>query len=240
MTVYAARTRPGPPENGRYQAGDTVADSNGVVWTCSKGGMAGPQGAAFTANEANWAANAAANAGTVNTSVAAYVAAAERGQDGFHQTVLTLTLCPIAMVDATVQGGGVKLYTMPQGRILILGCTASLAPVTQTAIATTVKSGVTGVWSVGQAVAAANAALTSTEADMIPSTAWVSSTVINVAAATVTGTLVGASAGPFDGTTTAIPVFLNACVTGATDIDGDGTVAWTGGITLTWVNLGDY
>ena len=175
------------------------------------------------------------NVGAVNGST---VSAVEYGSDALHQTVLTLTATPIAMVDATVQGGGVKIYDFPEGRIGILGCVASLAPTTTSVIASTINSGVVGVWSIGSAVAAANAALTSTEADMLPSTAWTSSTTIDVAAATVTGALVASSA-QIDGTTTAVDMYLNACVTGATDIDADGTVTWTGTITITWIHYGD-
>lgn len=155
-----------------------------------------------------------------------------------NKTILTLTNTPVAMVDATVQGGGVKIYDFPAGRILFLGCIASLAPKTTTVIADTINSAVAGVWSLGRAVATADAALTGTEADMLPSTAFTSSATINVAAATVTGAL--AASAQFDGTATAIDMYLNSCITLATDIDADGTIAWSGTVTFHWINLGDY
>jgi len=168
----------------------------------------------------------------------ATVSAVESGHGPYHHTILTLAATPVAMADATVQGGGVKIYDFPAGRILVLGVTASLAPTTITAIASTINSGVTGVWSLGSAVAAANAALTSTEADFLPSTAFTSSTTIDVAAAVVTGALVASA--QLDGTATAVDLYLNACITSATDIDADGTITWAGTIAFSWVQLGDY
>lgn len=153
-----------------------------------------------------------------------------------NRTLLTLTDVAVAMVDATVQGGGTKIYDFPLGQILILGATASLAPKTTTTLASTINAGVAGVWSLGSVVAAADAALTSTEANILPSTAFTSSATINVAAATVTGALAAPIA--IDGRSTAVDMYLNSCISGATDIDGDGTITWTGTIAIHWINLG--
>lgn len=183
-------------------------------------------------------AQTATDYGAVGAVSATTVAATETTNGYIRRTSLRLSATSIAMVAATVQGGGTKIYDFPEGRILILGVTASIAPTTTSTIATTVESGVIGVWSIGTAVAAANAALTSTEADLLPSTAWTSSTTINVAAATVTGALVASA--QFDGTTTAKDVYLNACVTTGSEIDNNGTVTWDGTVNITWVFLGDY
>lgn len=175
---------------------------------------------------------------SVGAAAASGNAATEVINGVIHQTTLTLNDVSVAMVDATIQGGSTKIYDFPEGRVLVLGCTASLAPKTTSTVASTINAGVAGVWALGTAVATADAALTSTEADLLPSTAWTSSTTINVAAATVTGAL--ASSAQFDGTTTAKDMYLSACVTGATDIDADGTVAWSGTVKITWILLGDY
>lgn len=176
--------------------------------------------------------------GSVGSASASTVVATETTNGYIRRTRLTLTAVSVAMVDATVQGGGTKIYDFPAGNIAILGAVGSVAPTTTSTIATTVKSGVVGVWAVGTTVAAANAALTTTEANAIPSTAWTSSTTINVAAATVVGVSTTA-ANQADGTTTAADLYLNACVTTGTDIDGDGTVTWSGYIDVTWIPLGD-
>src|SRR5574341_1764578 len=113
MAVYAARTRPGPPENGRYQNGDVVPDSNGVVWICVKGGMAGYLGdATFAASPSSLpttTAGVGAPAGAGNV-------AAEYGDGTIHQTVLTLTDVAVAVADVS-QFGSLKIYDFPEGRI---------------------------------------------------------------------------------------------------------------------------
>ena len=70
------------------------------------------------------------------------VTAVESGNGGFHTTVLTLTAVPMAVSDSNV-GGGVKIYTFPQGIISLSGATASVAETTTSAIASTPTHGVT-------------------------------------------------------------------------------------------------
>jgi hypothetical protein len=70
---------------------------------------------------------------------------------------------------------------------------------------------------------------------MMPSTAYTSSATINVAAAVANGAL--AASAQIDGTTTPVPVYFNTAIaTGS--INGGQT--FTGTVTLSWVNLGDY
>lgn len=176
--------------------------------------------------------------GSIGAASQTTVAATETTTGYLRRTRLTLNALSVTLADATVQGGSTKIYDFPEGRVLVLGVTAAIAPTTTSTIASTVNSGVAGVWSLGTAIATADAALTSTEADLLPSTAWTSSTTINVAAATVVGAL--AASAQFDGTTTAKDMYLSCCVTGATDIDADGTVAWSGYIDVTYLVLGDY
>lgn len=238
MTAYAARTKNGPPENGRYQVGDTVPDASGTVWECVRGGMAGGDGmvaggAVFVASPA-LSTTSPYGIGAANGST---VTAVETGFGAYRRTVLTLAATPMTIVDANV-AGSVKVYDFPEGRILLLGCIASLAPTTTSTLASTLNASAAGVLALGSASAAADATLTSTEADMLPSTAVTHSATINVAAATVTGAL--AAAAQFNGTSTPIDMYLNAAITTATDIDGDATVTWSGVITFHWVNLGDF
>lgn len=175
--------------------------------------------------------------GFVPDAVKQYVAVKELGDPAgvIHQTVLTLTDLPQTILDAS-SWAGTEIYDFPAGRISVLGCTASLAPKTTTTIATTIKSGVAGAVALGTA-AADSIALTGTEVDLLPSTVTANSTTINVAAAAVGAAL--AAPAQFDGTSTAKKMFLNSSVAAA-DIDGNGALAWTGTITITWINLGDY
>lgn len=166
-----------------------------------------------------------------------YVTAVEKGDPSgvIHQTVLTLAALPQAIADAS-SWKGTEIYNFPVGRISVLGCTASLAPTTTSTIASTIKSGVAGAVALGTA-ATNSIALDTTEVDLLPSTPTVNSTTINVAAAAVGAAL--AAAAQFDGTSTAKKMYLNSSVA-AVDIDGDGTLTWSGTITITWMNLGDY
>lgn len=164
------------------------------------------------------------------------VVASEYGNGVMHQTVLTLAALAQAVVNGT-EYQSTKIYSFPEGRILVLGVTASLAPTTTSAISTTLNSGVTGAVALGT-VAASNVALTSTMVDLLPSTAFVTSTVIDEAAAAVGAAL--AASTHFDGHTTHKDVYLNSGFATTTDVDADATMTWSGNVTITWLNLGDY
>lgn len=175
-------------------------------------------------------------AGTV---AAATVTAAEQGGTIVHKTILTLSALAVTVVDANV-GGGAKIYTFPEGRILLLGAVGSIAVTTTSALASTLNAGVTGNWGLGsvQTTSQGSGTLATTQQDMLATTNFTSSATINVAGAASTGKL--AASAQFDGTATAQPVWFNIGVAGATDIDGDATVTVSGTLTLTWVFLGDY
>lgn len=168
--------------------------------------------------------------GAVPVSLGATVVAIEGGDSLVHQTTLTLTAVAQSLADAS-SWASTKIYDFPTGRILILGCKASLAPTTTSAIASTIKSGVAGAVALGS-VATDSIALTSTEVDLAPSTVTANSTTINVAAAAVAPVLAASAqfAGPLD-------MYLNSSVAAA-DIDGDGTLTWSGTVKFTWINLG--
>jgi hypothetical protein len=182
-------------------------------------------------DQLNTVANAGAKTG------ATVVATEQMG--AVHQTVIQLNATPITITDTGV-GGGVKIYTMPQGRILVLGTMATVAFTTTSVLASTLNTGVTLNWGLGTVITAAQASgtLATTQVDLLPSTAATASATINVAGAAANGQL--AAAAQFDGTTTAIPVHLNVGVATATDIDADATVTATGTVVITWINLGDY
>ena len=173
------------------------------------------------------AGNGAKNGSTVGS--------AETGSI-IHQTKLTLTATPITMRD-TEQGGGVKIYDFPEGRILFLGATGTMGFTTTSAIASTLNSGVACNWGVGT-VTQSSTTIATTEQNIIPAKAWNAGTTINVANASTSNAL--AASAQIDGTATAVDAFLNLSCAGATDIDGDATVTCTGTVTITWVNLGDY
>ena len=151
------------------------------------------------------------------------------------QTTLTLNNVPQAVVNGT-EYQGTKIYDFPEGRILVLGVTATLQQKTTSAIASTLNSG-TGAISLGTATASATT-LSGTMADLLPSTAFTSSTVINVAGTAVKGAL--AASAQFDGTTTAKDVYLNTAYATTTDVDADATQKISGTVVISWMQLGDY
>lgn len=164
------------------------------------------------------------------------VTASEYGDGSLHTTVLTFAATPINVRD-TEQGGGLKVYGFPEGRIVVLGVTGAVNFTTTTALATTLNAGVSSRWGLGTTTQS-SATLATTEQDLIPVKTFLSSATINVAPTMVPGALVASA--QFDGTSTAKDAFLNVSVPLATDIDADATVTATGTITMSWINLGDY
>jgi hypothetical protein len=153
----------------------------------------------------------------------------------FYQMTFTLDNVGQTVVNGT-EFQSTLLYTFPEGRINVLGVTATLQQKTTSAIASTLNSGVTGAIALGTA-AASNVSLTGTMVDLLPSTAFTTSTTINVAGTAVTAAL--AAAAQFDGTSSAKTMRLNTAYATTTDVDADATQTISGTIRLTYVFLGD-
>lgn len=194
----------------------------------------GAKWSVFSANGELKTSTLGASTSTPGTKNGATVTATEGGTGVVHQTTLTLAATPITMRD-TEQGGGVKVYDFPEGRILVLGATASIAVTTTSVLADTLNGGVTCNWGVGTTTQA-SATVATTEQDIVQVAAFTSSATVNVPGATATGAGVLAA---FDGTATAKDAYLNLAVAGAGDIDANATVTVNGTITMTWINLGD-
>jgi hypothetical protein len=152
-----------------------------------------------------------------------------------YQSTFTLSDVAQTVVNGT-EYQSTKLFDFPQGRILVLGVLATLAQKTTSALAGTLNSGSTGSLGLGTAAASATT-LATTMVDLLPATAFTSSTTVNVAG-TAVGAALAASA-QFDGTTTAKSMYLNSAYATTTDVDADATQTWTGTITVTWIFLGD-
>jgi hypothetical protein len=154
----------------------------------------------------------------------------------FNYTKLTLDNVPQAVVNGT-EYQGTKIYTFPEGRILVLGCTATLRQKTTSVLASTLNASSTGAIALGSATAS-NVSLTSTMVSFLPTTAFTSSATVNVPGTAVSAEL--AASAQFDGTTTPVPVWLNTAYATTTDVDGDATQTISGTVNLVWVYLGDY
>lgn len=152
------------------------------------------------------------------------------------QLTFTLDNVSQAIVNGT-EYQSTLLYTFPEGRINVLGVTATLQQKTTSALASTLNASSTGAIALGTA-AASNVSLTSTMVDLLPSTAFTSSATVNVAGTAVSAAL--AAAAQFDGTGTAKPMYLNTAYATTTDVDGNATQTISGTIRVTYVFLGDY
>ncbi|MEY4429854.1 MAG: hypothetical protein RLZZ182_2543 [Pseudomonadota bacterium] len=174
--------------------------------------------------------------GTVTAPATGSILLKQEQFGAFYQTTLTLSEVPQAVVNGT-EYQSTLLYTFPEGRIFVLGCTATLQQKTTSALASTLNASSTGAISLGTA-AASSTTLNGTAADLLPSTAFTSSATINVAGTAVSAALSAAAA--FDGTSSAKVVRLNTAYATTTDVDADATQTISGTIVLTWVFLGDY
>lgn len=157
------------------------------------------------------------------------------GISGGFQVVLTLSAMQIAVTDALAYASQ-KLLDLPAGRVEFKGGTASLAFAVLTTRASTINDNAAMDWSLGSA-AASNVTLGSTMVDLI---AKQDKTLDGAVAAYTTAQAAnGASPAFFDGTGTAMDVYLNVSFPTGTDIDADGTLAVTGTITLNFEMYGD-
>lgn len=167
------------------------------------------------------------------------VVATEAGSSFLHVTTLTLTNTPITMADeaGVVAYGGLKIYDFPEGSVNIIGARVKG---TLTLSAAGINANWDGDTSVGTVTASNNATLTSTEANVIPSTATPqasssSTTGNSQSTLTQSGTVI-------DGTTTAADLYLNFLVDDADhDVTSTATnIICNGTIQIIWVDQGDY
>lgn len=156
---------------------------------------------------------------------------------GTHRTVITLAGLETAVTEA-LSYGSTKIYTFPQGRIQVVGALATLAIATPGTRAGLINDNSTVDWALGSA-AASNVALTSTMVDILPMQDEKAFAATGNGYSTATSGALAASV-QIDGTTTAVPVYLNFGFSDILDIDADAVIQSNATITLTWVHLGDY
>lgn len=129
--------------------------------------------------------------------------AVTQGVTGIQTAVFTATNLSVATVDNTTAGaqGSQKIFTFPAGNVTIIAATNDLT-IARVGTALTATSAI--VSSLGSVAASnADATLTSTEANIIPST----TATLTAGAGTVKGESTGAVT--LDGTSTAAEVYLN-------------------------------
>src|SRR5687768_11164525 len=87
------------------------------------------------------------------------------GENAVHKTVLTFDALAFTVTDALAYYG-TKIYDFPAGRMLVLGCTGSLAFTTASTIASTINSAADMDWALGTATAS-NITLDTTMVDIL-------------------------------------------------------------------------
>jgi hypothetical protein len=177
-----------------------------------------------------------ARMGSVPAAVASYVSVKREQFGSLTQLTLTLNNVPQTVVNGT-EYQSTQIYTFPEGRLNVLGVTATLQQKTTSTLASTLNASSTGAISLGTAAASATT-LATTMVDLLPSTAFTSSATINVAGTAVSAAL--AAAAQFDGTGTAKSMYLNTAYATTADVDGDATQTISGTIVVTFLWLGDY
>lgn len=183
-------------------------------------------------------------AGSVPSAISDYVVAKELGGGGtVRQTILTVTALPVVTGNTTgASFGSRQIYDFPAGRILVLGVTANFTSITFNTAAGAngdIAGGGSGDYAIGT-TATADATIDSTDVNLLPSSAMLDPFVSGVGRSNA-GTALAASA-QFDGTSTAVDAFLNVIIDDAdvSDAAANDNVYFTGTITLTWIDLGDY
>lgn len=157
------------------------------------------------------------------------------GQGGSYRTTFKFNGMQIPVTDALAYASQ-KLFDFAPGKVRLLGGTASLAFAVLTARASTINASAAMDWSVGTTAASATTLATT----MVNFIAKQDKTLDGTNAAYTTAQAADfASAATFDGTSSAIDLFLNVAFPTDTDIDADGTLAVEGTMTVLWQNWGD-
>lgn len=178
----------------------------------------------------------------VGTSSTPGVTVFEKGDGVTKQTYLECNAVTVTITDdaAVAQFGGVKIYDFPEGVTYLKG--AMTTGILTAGVTGTIIDNWDGDVALGTATATTGATLTGTEADIMPSVA-VSAGASDkdgvVSAQSVATALTESGARWFDGTSTAIDLFLNFVI----DDDAShtaGTAEFTGTIVINWEMMGDF
>lgn len=182
------------------------------------------------------------NVGVVASAIAANLFVTEMGDGIHHRTQLQFQNLPVTVANTTgASFGSALLYTFPQGLIFVKAFMAKFSSIafnTTIGGGSAIGTGGSGDYSVGT-TATADATLSSTDVNLLPSTAMLDPFVGGLGSSNV-GSYLAAGA-LFDGTATAIPAYLNVIIDDADVADAStSTVYFTGSAQITWEWNGDY
>lgn len=167
----------------------------------------------------------------------AYTTVQEYGEGLRHTTLLRLTGFPVVTGNTTGASFGSKaLYVFPEGGILVEACNAYFSEIyfnTATGSDADISGGGSGDYSIGS-TATADATLSSTDVNILPSTAMLDPFVAGAGRSNVSSVL--AAPVGLNGNATAVTAYLNVIIDDA-DV-GDGAAAdnvyFTGDIWMQW------
>lgn len=179
---------------------------------------------------------------TIPAAVATTVVGVNYGTGILNRTTLTCTAVPIVTADEAGQGqyGGVQVLTMPAGLITTLGAVIDGSVTLTEAAWTDTWIGDIGIGIITPADQQ-NGLTTVGSAAILQSTSTTIAVaqVGNVDAVSIATALTEAGSRIIDGTTTAVPVWLNLLVDdAAAHVDGHAGT-FTGTIEILWAKIGD-
>lgn len=176
---------------------------------------------------------------TVGTvpSTAAKVTVEEFGYGPYRKTVFTFTAQPVTVANTTgASFGSLKICDLPEGVIHFHGMAGKFTEISW--VGTGIGTGGSGDYSFGT-TATADATLSTTDVNLLPSTAMLDPFVAGVGSSNVGSYLLAAA--KIDGSSTAVDVYLNVIIDDADVADADSSIAlFTGTFTLNWHIDGDY
>jgi hypothetical protein len=198
---------------------------------------------AIPAKRSDFRQETSVNAGAIVSAALGKAVAQEYGNHFIHQTLIELQALPVVTGNTSgISFGSKQLYEFPEGRIHILGNAAHFSKITfntESGVSGDIAGAGSGDYSLGS-TATADGVLSTTDVDLLPSSAMLDPFVAGVGQSNA-GTALAAAA-QFDGSATPLKMFLNTIVDDADVSDGAAadSVFFTGWIRTTWLWLGDY
>jgi len=177
------------------------------------------------------------NVGALHANASSYASVTEYGDGLNHVTVFALSAMPVTTGNTTgASFGSAGLYTFPEGGIKIGFCNAYFTRISFNTTGGTdgdIAGAGSGDYSIGS-TATADATLSSTDVNILPSTAMLDPFVVGVGTSNVSSVL--AAPVGLNGNVTAVTAYLNVIIDDADVADaaaGD-NVYFTGAIWLEW------
>jgi hypothetical protein len=161
------------------------------------------------------------------------------GEYGFRTSVVEFTKGAnlVTRAGASDDGyGSLKLATFPKGRIWIHGASGTLTSV-DVSDSDNISDTGSGDYSFGS-TATSDTTIDGTDVNMGPSAALIDPFVAGVGSANASSVL--AAGALFDGSSTAVPIYLNMIFDAGDVTTGNGTADLVGKITIQWSYLADY